>query len=175
MEAIIYTTNTGSTARYAKMLAEKTGLQAFSIEEAKSKVEAGSEIVYLGWIMASKVKGYNTATKKYKVKAVCAVGMEKTGTRTEEIRKRTCVPDEIPLFTLQGNFDVKKLHGIYRLMMNMMVKMATKQLGEKADRTQREDEMFEIMLHGGEKVKEENLGEVISWYKSETAARIQES
>lgn len=57
MKAIIYTTNTGSTAQYAKMLAEKTGLQAFSMEEAKSKVEAGSEIIYLGWIMAAQVKG----------------------------------------------------------------------------------------------------------------------
>ena len=53
MKAIIYTTNTGSTAQYAKMLAEQTGLPAFSMEEAKSKVEAGSEIIYLGWIMAA--------------------------------------------------------------------------------------------------------------------------
>lgn len=165
MKAIIYTTNTGSTAQYAKMLAEQTGLPAFSMEEAKSKVEEGSEIIYLGWIMAAQVKGYKTAAKKYKIRAVCAVGMERTGTRTEEIRGKTCVPDEVPLFTLQGNFNVKKLHGLYRLMMSMMVKMVTKQLGAKTDRTQRENEMLEIMLHGGEKVCAENLGEVISWYK----------
>ena len=39
MEAIIYTTNTGSAEQYAKMLAEQTGLPAFSMEEAKSEVE----------------------------------------------------------------------------------------------------------------------------------------
>ncbi|WP_296013593.1 flavodoxin domain-containing protein [uncultured Treponema sp.] len=165
MKAIIYTTNTGSTAQYAKMLAKQTGLPAFSMEEAKSKVEAGSEIIYLGWIMAAKVKGYKAAAKKYKIRAVCAVGMERTGTRTEQIREKTSVPAEVPLFTLQGNFNVKKLHGLYRLMMSMMVKMVTKQLGAKTDRTQRENEMLEIMLHGGEKVCAENLGEVISWYK----------
>ena len=165
MKAIIYTTNTGSTAQYAKMLAKQTGLPAFSMEEAKSKVEAGSEIIYLGWIMAAKVKGYKAAAKKYKIRAVCAVGMERTGTRTEQIREKTSVPAEVPLFTLQGNFNVKKLHGLYRLMMSMMVKMVTKQLGAKTDRTQRESEMLEIMLHGGEKVCAENLGEVISWYK----------
>ena len=165
MKAIIYTTNTGSTAQYAKMLAEQTGLPVFSMEEAKSEVEAGSEIIYLGWIMAAQVKGYKAAAKKYKIKAVCAVGMEKTGTRTEEIRKKTFVPAEVPLFTLQGNFNVKKLHGFYRLMMSMMVKMVTKQLVAKTDRTQRENEMLEIMLHGGEKVCAENLGEVINWYK----------
>ena len=167
MKAIIYTTNTGSTAQYAKMLAEQTGLPAFSMEEAKSKVEAGSEIIYLGWIMAAQVKGYKAAAKKYKIKAVCAVGMERTGTRTEQIREKTSVPVAIPLFTLQGNFDVKKLRGIYRLMMNLMVKMVIKKLGAKTDRTQQENEMLEIMLQGGEKVCAENLGEVINWYKKD--------
>ena len=167
MEAIIYTTNTGSAEQYAKMLAEQTGLSIFSMEEAKSEVEEGSEIIYLGWIMAAQVKGYKTAAKKYKIRAVCAVGMEKTGTRTEEIRKKTFVPAEVPLFTLQGNFNVKKLHGFYRLMMSMMVKMVTKQLVAKTDRTQRENEMLEIMLQGGENVRKENLAEVLDWYKRE--------
>ena len=167
MEAIIYTTNTGSAEQYAKMLAEQTGLPAFSMEEAKSEVEEGSEIIYLGWIMAAQGKGYKTAAKKYKIRVVCAVGMERTGTRTEEIRKKTFVPAEVPLFTLQGNFNVKKLHGFYRLMMSMMVKMVTKQLVAKTDRTQRENEMLEIMLQGGENVRKENLAEVLDWYKRE--------
>lgn len=167
MKAIIYTTNTGSAEQYAKMLAEETELSVFSMEEAKSEVEEGSEIIYLGWIMAAQVKGYKTAAKKYKIRAVCAVGMEKTGTRTEEIREKTCVPAEVPLFTVQGNFNVKKLHGLYRLMMSMMVKMVTKQLGAKTDRTQRENEMLEIMLQGGENVRKENLAEVLDWYKRE--------
>jgi len=166
MKAIIYTTNTGSAEQYAKMLAEETRLPAFSMEEAKSKVEEGSEVIYIGWIMAAQVKGYKAAAKKYKIRAVCAVGMEKTGTRTEEIREKTCVPAEVPLFTLQGNFNVKKLHGLYRLMMSMMVKMVTKQLGAKAELTQQENEMLEIMLHGSENVRKENLAEVISWYKN---------
>ena len=166
MKAIIYTTNTGSAEQYAKMLAEETRLPVFSMEEAKSKVEEGSEVIYIGWIMAAQVKGYKNVAKKYKIRAVCAVGMERTGTRTEEIREKTCVPAEVPLFTLQGNFNVKKLHGLYRLMMNMMVKMVTKQLGAKAERTQQENEMLEIMLHGSENVRKENLAEVISWYKN---------
>lgn len=167
MEAIIYTTNTESAEQYAKMLAEQTGLPVFSMEEAKSEVEEGSEIIYLGWIMAAQVKGYKTAAKKYKIRAVCAVGMERTGTRTEQIREKTSVPVAIPLFTLQGNFNVKKLHGFYRLMMSMMIKMVTKQLVAKTDRTQRENEMLEIMLQGGENVRKENLAEVLDWYKRE--------
>lgn len=59
MDAIIYTTNTGSTERYAKLLSHETGLPAYSLTEAKKKVLAGAEIIYLGWMMAGSVKGYD--------------------------------------------------------------------------------------------------------------------
>ena len=61
--------------------------------------------------------------------------MGQTGTQTENVRQKTAVPEEIPVFTLQGNFDVKKLHGIYRLMMEVMVKTAGKSLAAKENRT----------------------------------------
>ena len=48
MDAIIYTTNTGSTGQYAKQLAQETGLPAYSLAEAKKRVFAGAEVVYLG-------------------------------------------------------------------------------------------------------------------------------
>ena len=164
MNAIIYTTNTGSTERYAKLLAQKTGLPAYSLAEAKKQVLAGAEVIYLGWIMAGSVKGYAEAAKRYRVRAVCAVGMGQTGTQTDSVRKKSAVPANIPLFTLQGNFDVKKLHGIYRPMMEIMVKTAGKSLAAKKDRTPEEDDMLDIMRCGGERVKEENLSAVHDWY-----------
>ena len=108
MEAIIYTTNTGSAEQYAKMLAEQTGLSVFSMEEAKSEVEEGSEIIYLGWIMAAQVKGYKTAAKKYKIRAVCAVGMEKTGTRTEQIREKNFRSCRSSAFYIARKFQCEK-------------------------------------------------------------------
>ena len=166
MNAIIYTTNTGSTERYAKLLARKTGLPAYSLAEAKKRVFAGAEIIYLGWIIAGSVKGYAGAAKRYQVCAVCGVGMGQTGTQTDSVRKKSAVPADIPLFTLQGNFDVKKLCGVYRPMMEIMVKTAGKGLAEKSDRTPEEDDMLDMMLHGGERVKEENLSAVLDWYSA---------
>lgn len=64
MNAIIYTTNTGSTERYARLLAQKTGLPAYSLAEAKKWVFAGAEVIYLGWIMAGSVKGYAEAAQR---------------------------------------------------------------------------------------------------------------
>ena len=167
MNAIIYTTNTGSTEHYAKLLAQKTGLPVYSLAEAKKRVFAGAEAIYLGWIMAGSVKGYAEAAKRYQVRAVCGVGMGQTGTQTDSVRKKSAVPAGIPLFTLQGNFDVKKLHGIYRLMMEIMVKTAGKGLAEKSDRSMEEDNMLDMMLHGGERVKEENLSTVLDWYSAQ--------
>ena len=164
MNAIIYTTNTGSTERYAKLLAQKTGLPAYSLAEAKKRVFAGAEVIYLGWIMAGSVKGYAEAAKHYRVCAVCGVGMGQTGTQTDSVGKKSGIPADIPLFTLQGNFDVKKLHGVYRPMMEIMVKTAGKGLAEKSDRTPEEDDMLDMMLHGGERVKAENLSAVLDWY-----------
>ena len=166
MNAIIYTTNTGSTARYAGLLAQKTGLPVYSLAEAKSAVSTGAEVIYLGWIMAGSIKGYAAAARRYRVRAVCAVGMGQTGTQTDSVRKKTAVPADIPLFTLQGNFDVKKLHGIYRPMMELMVKTAGKALVEKTDRTPGEDDMLDMMRCGGERVKAENLRAVLDWYSA---------
>ena len=167
MNAIIYTTNTGSAERYALLLAEQTGLPVYSLTEAKKTVSTGAEVIYLGWIMAGSVKGYAEAAKRYRVRAVCAVGMGQTGTQTDDVRKKSAISADIPLFTLQGNFDVKKLHGVYRLMMEIMVKTAGKGLAEKKDRTPDEADMLDMMLHGGERIKEENLDAVLDWYSAQ--------
>ena len=166
METIIYTSNTGSTAEYAQLLGKELNLPVYSIKQAKNKVSCGSEIIYLGWIMAGEIKGYKRAAKLYKVCAVCGVGMGQTGTQLKEIRNKNAISQRVPLFTLQGNFDVKKLHGMYRLMMNVMVKTAGKQLANKANRTFEEDDMLDMMVNGGKRVSLENLKVVTEWYKN---------
>ena len=70
MEAIIYTTNTGSAEQYAKILAQETGLPAYSMKEAQKKIRPGVDVICLGWIMAGLVKGYAVAAKRYRVCAM---------------------------------------------------------------------------------------------------------
>ena len=163
MRTIVYTTNTGSTEKYAKMLSEKMGYPCYSLQDAEKKIKTGTEIIYLGWIMASEINGYRKAEKRYKIVAACAVGMGKTGTQAAEVRAETHIADEIPLFTLQGGFDIRKLHGIYKIMMSIMVKTAGKVLADKANRTEEEEDMLDMMLHGGNRVCEENLQAIYDW------------
>lgn len=64
MDAIIYTTNTGSTERYARLLSHETVLPAYSAVETGEYISAGAEVIYMGWIMAGSVKGYAAAARQ---------------------------------------------------------------------------------------------------------------
>lgn len=167
MDAIVYTTQTGSTKAYADFLSQQIGIPAYSLKMAKKTVPAMSNILYLGWIMASTVKGYADAAKRYKVCAVCGVGMGETGTQSDIVREKTRIPASVPVFTLQGDFHVDKLRGIYRPMMKLMIKTVGKQLAEKPERTPEEEDMLDMMLHGGNRVKLEYADTVLNWYRSQ--------
>lgn len=164
MKAIIYTSNTGSTAHYAKMLSQELGIPAYSISKIQERIVPGSDIIYFGWLMAGSIKGYSKVKKNFNVRAVCAVGMGQTGTQKDEVRAKNKIPNGTPLFTLQGNFDIKKLHGLYKMMMLFVMKTAGKALAKKENRTPEEEDMLEMMINGTNRVKKQNLTEVMEWY-----------
>lgn len=166
MDAIVYTSNSGFTKEYAQMMSQKTGLPVFSLTEAKSTLKSGAEILYFGWLMAGSVKGYSEARQKYKIRAVCAVGMAKSGSQMDDVKKHNHLSEGLPLFTLQGGFDLNRLHGMYKFMMNTMVKVVGKKLSGKKDKTPDEEDMLSLMLHGGDRVSMENLTPVLNWYQS---------
>lgn len=163
IHAIVYTSETGTTAQYAHMLAERTGLPIYALKEACSALAAGTEIAYLGWVMASGVKGYADAAKRFHVRMVCAVGMAATGTQMDEARRATAIPADTALFTLQGGFHLEKLRGLNRLMMRMMRGALIKQLAEKPNRAPEDEDMIALLEHGGSRVSEENLAQPLAW------------
>lgn len=163
--AILYTSNTGFTRQYAQMLGGKLGLPVYPLQEAFSELPRGSSVIYLGWLMAGKVQGYAQAAKRYRIGAVCGVGMGATGSQIQDLRRANALPDSLPVFTMQGGFDMNRLRGIYKFMMMVMAKTAGKGLADKTDRTPEEDAMLELLLHGGSRVSEDNLKSVLEWYR----------
>ena len=162
-KVILYTSNTGFTAQYAALLSEQSGLPCFSLKAA-GHIQPGTPILYLGWLMAGNVQGYKEAAKKYTICAVCGVGMGATGSQIADVRKTNALPDEMPVFVLQGGFDRKRLHGIYKLMMTVMKNTVGKSLARKPDRTPDEDTMLDLLENGGSRVSPENLSSVLDWY-----------
>ena len=164
MKAIVYTSNTGHTAAYSKILGAKIGLPVYALNEAAKKLQKGTEIIYLGWLFANNIKGYKKATKKYKVSAICAVGLCDTGTAVAEVRKANSISEETPLFTIQGGMDKTKLRGINKFMINML----TKVLSSRKKRTENDERMLELLTHDKNYVSEENITAFMKWFNEQT-------
>ena len=157
--AIIYVSKTGHTRRYAELLGRAAGIPVFSDDEAACELAAGSEVIHMGWLHASHVKGYSDSARRYKVIAVCGVGLCDTGELIDEVRKATKIPADIPVFTLQGGFDPSKLKG----MDKMIIGMLTKGLKSQKERSPQDERTLELITAGGDYVSEENLGAVLEW------------
>ena len=164
MKVIVYTSNTGHTAEYSKMLGAKIGLPVYALSEAAKKLQKGTEIIYLGWLFANNIKGYKKATKKYKVSAICAVGLCDTGMAVAEVRKANSISEETPLFTMQGGMDKTKLRGINKFMINML----TKGLSSRKKRTENDERMLELLTHDKNYVSEENITAFMKWFNEQT-------
>lgn len=162
MDAIVFSSNTGFTEQYAKMLSGETGLPVYNLKEAKGKLNNGAKVIYLGWLMASKIKGLNKAKKIYDVCAVCGVGMSADDSQLKEMIKSNGIADT-QTFLLQGGFDMNKLHGVYKFMMQMMKNFVGKKLAEKPDKTAEELDMLDLLENGGSRVSIDKLAPVLTW------------
>ena len=69
ISAIVYTSNSGYTAEYARMLGELTGLPVNDLRQVHNP-QPQREVIFLGWIMADNVMGYAKASRFYKVRCV---------------------------------------------------------------------------------------------------------
>ena len=171
-KAIVYTSNTGYTAQYAALLAKKTGLRAYALNEALEKVPEGTVVIYMGWIMAGKIQGFLTAAKHYRVAAVCGVGMNPTGSQLPTVRQVNGLGADMPVFTLQGGLNMDKLHGFKRLILKSMGGTIGRQLMAKPDRTPEEDAILDMFRNGGNRVSMQNLKEVTAWDEQVTGKKL---
>jgi hypothetical protein len=165
MKAIVFESKTGFTKKYAQILSKKMNVPCYSQEEAKSKLSQGDEIIFLGWIFASMVKGYKSAAKRYKIKAVGAVGM---GDSSQEIIDKLIQSNNLgdtKLFYLQGGFNIEKLKGMNKLLMKMMTSSVKKSLEKKDEKTNKDIESLKRLENGCDFVCEENLSPIINYIK----------
>ena len=158
MVSIVYVTNTGSAKKYAEMLSEKTGYPCYSLADSDAAV--GSDVVFIGWVMAGAVQGLSEARTKFgTLKAVVAVGMMKSESQDAALKEKNSISE--PFYSLAGAFDVKKLSGMYKMMMGMMVKMIKAKLKESDD--PKAKEVVEKFEEGFDMVSEENLSEILGF------------
>ena len=157
--AIVYTSETGCTARYAAILAKKLQLPTYPLADALQQLPAGTPVIHMGWVMASSIVGYKQSAKRFAIAAVIGVCLGDTGAQDAAARKACKLPADVPVFTVQGGMDHQKLKGGYKVGITIL----TKVMAAKKRRTPDEDKMLALLQKGGDFVHEKELAAVLAW------------
>lgn len=168
LNAVVYTSNTGFTKQYAELIGKRLSLPVYELNTAMKSLPENSDIVYLGWIMATSIQGLKKASKRFLISAICGVGMGVTGTQIPELRKANAINDIIPVFSLQGGLDDAGLKGTKKFMIKMVRKAVVKGLYENPERSPEDEEMLDFLLKGGSRVQEPNLKAFYDWYRGQS-------
>ena len=76
MKAIVYTSNTGHTAAYAKMLSEKTHLPIYTLKEAIKQLSRETEVFCLSvGFLPTALRDIKRQKNTIKFLPLCAVGL----------------------------------------------------------------------------------------------------
>lgn len=159
ISAIVYTSGTGFTRRYAGLLSRAAAIPAYDLESRDSLPESGTKILFLGWLRAGNIVGLSKARRRWDVQAVCAVGMAPEYPQEKlAAQNHTGV---LPVFFLQGGYAPEKMRGLNKLMMGFM----TKQMTKAPPKDEAEAGMQKLFLQGGDFVNEAKLAPVLSWLR----------
>lgn len=166
IDAVVYTSSTGFTAKYAAMLAKNLSVEALSLETAKKRLASGAAVVYLGWLKAGTIQKLKVARRAFSVKAVCGVGMAPPSANERERLARQNGLSLDGFFLLQGGFDMQKLSGANKFMMTFMSKALRPNLEKKiaaGTASDMEKEMLEMVTSGKDCTSEKALSDVESY------------
>lgn len=166
-DAIVYSSNTGFTAKYADILGEKTSLPVYTIDEAEKSLAAGSAVIYLGWVFAGRIKDWNRAAAKFRIAAACAVGIGSGSESAAVIRANMRLKSELPLFAIPGGLDIQRLHGMKRFIICRIRKSAIKNLSKMKNRTESDLITLTLLKNGGNAVNEKFLQPVLALLEQE--------
>lgn len=160
MKAIVYNSNTGSTKEYAEMISKATGISSISFKEAKKTLTKNDEVIFMGCILANMISKYKAAKNLFNIKAVCGCGLSLPD--SEQVAKMPADNQlgDTPFFFLQGNFDMNKLKGFKKFMMNTMMNMSLKSEDPK------QKEFGNVLKVGGTFVSEKNIADVVNFINS---------
>ena len=164
MTAIVYCSQTGHTAQYAKLLSQRLQLPAYRMEAAVDAVPKGTEIIFLSWIRAGVPKSWRQASSLWRIQAMGVVGMTTAGdVQLPRLAQRCGLSDTFPLFYLPGGYTPQSLPAGSRLLLNIMGRQQIRALSAKASRTPAEQEALLLWQDGGDLVDVRHLAALAAW------------
>lgn len=172
IKAIIYTSNTGFTRKYAQMLSRKISLPAYNagLGENKKLLSKGDEVIYMGWVSTNKIEGLKKASRHYSIKAVCPCGIsENTDGIIKDIRIKNNIADDMPVFYLRGGMDFSKLTGMHKKMLMMFGSVLQKTVEKETDEEEKRKakDLIRILDKGADFTDTIRLKPLIEWYEKQ--------
>ena len=160
MIAVIYSTLNGTSEKYAKMLGRRIYLPVYPLGKSKTYLERKDEIVYVGWVRNGKIVGLNKVRRLYKVRAVCAVGMEVfSQQKIVDLTRKNKV--DVPLYYIQGGLYMNRLKGLNRMRIKGRVEKEILRLESVVEKTQSDMLLLQMYKNGADFVNEVNLASAI--------------
>ena len=127
---ILYTSQTGSTQKYAEDIASSIGGDVFPSKKFKWKnLKNYDTVVFGGWVRGGKIQGLDDFLSHYddmedKNVLIFSSGMSYTNdqTRKEMISANVLDIYHVRYYQLRGSFDFNKLGTVNKMMFNMGIK-----------------------------------------------------
>lgn len=162
---IVYTSETGFTARYATMLGQQCKKPVLPLDEALATLEKGSDVVYLGWLMAGRITGLDKAKKYFTIRAVAGVGVRPdVENMSKTICKMSAVPDDGG-FYLPGGYAPDKLQGNKKKALAMVLNILRKKISKQTTISPGEKRLLEVFECGGSFVDKQYLTAMKNYVK----------
>lgn len=151
---IIYVSRHGYTKRYAEMAAQKLGVKAYDLKEAKKELKKGEPVIYMAGINNNRLNDLKKVSKRYDIKSVVATGMSfYRDTLPELIRIINMFEEGFPLFYAQGGLDPTKLTKIERFF----VQMSLAPYNQITEPTEQDYKTVDMLSNAGDYVSEDKL------------------
>lgn len=170
---IVFKSNHGYTRRYVEILGNALGCDAVPADKLRGEWLSGyDKILFIGSVRGSRINGFNKIADYldivYKKLVVCGVGMlPQNEDRADVIKDATvsvAYEKFIPVFYVQGGFDMAELSRTERLAINMMLRQI------KAANIINEDETFILnaAVTPVDEVKQANIQLLIDYLDGKT-------
>ncbi|MDE6029881.1 MAG: flavodoxin domain-containing protein [Clostridiales bacterium] len=170
---IIFKSDHGYTRRYVEILGNALGCDAVPADKFRGDMLSDyDKVLFIGSIRGSRINGFNKIADyldiAYKKLVVCGVGMlpsaEDRADRIKESTISVAYEKFIPVFYVQGGFDMAELSRGERISINMMVRQI------KMASLISEDETFILntVAEPIDEVKQANIQPLIDYLEGKT-------
>ncbi len=151
--AVIYTSQTGFTKRYAEWLSDAAGADCYELSQAKNvNLDAYEAIVYGGWALAgtiSKIGWFKSKISQWSDKKLIAFCVGGSPMENPEIETalhnhfNEPMLESVHLFYCPGGFNYEKMSAPSRLMMKLFIKT----LKSKKNKSEADEQQIQMISH----------------------------